>query len=100
MAKKRYNVVFGEKYGDVNDPKTAWKKCGTLFVDEEDGRMSIKLDMVPVGPAFKGWLSVFEPRDDQDGGQRRSRDDSGKIASGEMPDSLGDDPINLDDIPF
>lgn len=39
--------------------KTRWTKCG--IVVEKDGRMSIKLEAIPVG--FDGWLSAFEPRE-------------------------------------
>jgi hypothetical protein len=103
--KKRMNIVYGEKYGDVNDPKTSWKRAGTLFIDEETGQMSIKLDMIPVSKHFDGWLAVFEQKEDTayasssdqlDGG--KTPDPKAKKPSDEP--ALGDEPINLDDIPF
>ena len=97
MAKKRMNLVYGEKYGDVNDPKTRWSRVGSVFIDEDTGRMSVKLDSVPVGKHFDGWLSVFEERDSQapsDG--QNGGGSAGKAADGDP----GQEPINLDDIPF
>ena len=96
MSKKRYNVVYGEKYGDVNDPKTSWKRCGSLFVNDEDGRMSIKLDMIPVGSHFQGWLSVFEPRDNEFSKPIESTED----APVEVDNSEEDIKIDLSEIPF
>ncbi len=97
MAKKRYNVVYGEKYGDVNDPKTAWKRCGSMFVDEETGRMSIKLDMIPLGKNFDGWLSVFEPRENEGQYNGPAQADSDvEIKDLDSPSQQ----VNLDDIPF
>lgn len=96
-SKKRMNIVYGEKYGDVNDPKTSWKNVGTLFIDEENGRMSIKLDMVPTGN-FNGWLSVFEPRPRDGAGDVSTPAQSSSPASSAEPQV--EQQINLDDIPF
>lgn len=57
--------------------KTRWQKCGILI--EKDGKLSIKLESLPVG--FDGWLSCFEPRQD-DKPQRQSaprRQDDGSV---------------------
>lgn len=103
MAKKRMNIVYGEKYGDVNDPKTAWKRCGTLFTDEDTGRMSIKLDMIPLGKNFDGWLSVFELRESDNAGGGQSQ--AAAAGPTDAPpirdlDTPPNEQINLDDIPF
>ncbi len=100
MAKRRMNVVYGEKYGDVNDPKTRWTRVGTLFIDDEkDGRMSIKIDCMPVGKHFDGWLSVFPQRDkdDDQGGEdlEASASQSPKVSDEDL-----DKPIDLSEIPF
>ena len=59
--KKYYNVSNGIEYGQ--EGKKKWTNCGVLIVDE-DGRMSIKLDYIPVN--FNGWLSVFDQKKKED----------------------------------
>jgi hypothetical protein len=104
MSKKRMNLVYGEKYGDANDPKTRWTKVGSLFIDDEDGRMSVKIDAIPVGKYFDGWLAVFEPRDfnaegdGQNAPASNSKANPAAGASGTEDD--GDKPIDLSEIPF
>jgi len=57
------DIMFAQKYMKDNEEKTAWKKVGTMFI-KDDGKMSIKIDMMPVGE-FDGWCQVFDqkPRD-------------------------------------
>ena len=43
------------------EEKTRWQRCGAVF--EKDGRLSIKLDAVPVGNEWNGWLSCFPPKE-------------------------------------
>jgi hypothetical protein len=101
MAKQRFDLMYGEKYGDVNDPKTRWSRVGSVFIDPETGRPSVKLDAVPVGKNFDGWLQGFEPRDNRPpaDGQNAPTSGSGTAAQGDGA-GTGDEPINLDDIPF
>ena len=51
------DVVHGVEYG--SEGKKKWTKCGVLMENEE-GRLSIKLDYIPV--EFNGWLSVFDQK--------------------------------------
>ena len=44
--------------------KGVWLTVGTLFSSPHGSNMSIKLDCVPVGDEWNGWLSVF-PRERQ-----------------------------------
>ena len=91
-----YDVAFGEPYEKDGEDKKSWHNIGTLFVDDEDGRMSIKLHSMPApGVGFNGWLSVFEqkPREGAQGGQtRQSRD--------VVIEDIEDKPIDLSEIPF
>jgi hypothetical protein len=88
------NLVYGEKYGDVNDPKTNWITCGSVFVDDETGRISIKLESMPISKNFTGWFGAFERNVVPADGQASS-------AGGDKGTSKnGDEPINLDEIPF
>ena len=53
------DIMFAEKYQKDGQEKTAWKKVGTLFI-KEDGKMSIKMDMIPLNS--DGWLQCFDPK--------------------------------------
>lgn len=35
-----------------------WCKVGVLMRDEQTGRMSIKLEAIPICPEWSGWLAV------------------------------------------
>lgn len=35
-----------------------WIPCGVVMRDPDSGRMSIRLDSVPVRPDWSGWLAV------------------------------------------
>lgn len=49
------------------EERKRWVKCGAAFTDTETGRLSLKLDAVPVDPAWSGWLSLFEVKDKEPG---------------------------------
>lgn len=58
---KKFDVcaVVG-KYTNANgEEKTRWINCGAVF--EKEGRLSLKLECVPVGE-WNGFFSLFEPR--------------------------------------
>lgn len=64
MAKKVFDVVA--TVGEYTDRSGATKKrylnVGAAFSNDQ-GQLSIKLECVPVGPNWSGWLSLYEPRD-------------------------------------
>lgn len=62
--------------------KTRWQKCGILI--EKDGRLSVKLEALPIG--FDGWLSCFEPRQDDKPQRPKQRQDDGSV--GGMSDDI------------
>jgi hypothetical protein len=35
-----------------------WVRCGVVMKDAGTGKMSIKLDAIPVSPNWSGWLAV------------------------------------------
>lgn len=49
----------GEYRNSHGETKKRWLNVGSAFTDPADGRMSIKLDTVPVGPDWSGWFSLF-----------------------------------------
>lgn len=64
MAIKRYDVVaVTGKYTDrQGQEKSRYMNCGAVF-ENDRGQLSIKLEGLPVGTEWNGWLNLFEPRD-------------------------------------
>jgi len=63
-SRKIYDVVatIGEyKTGD-GEIKKRYLKCGAMFENDE-GNKSIKIDGLPAGSDWNGWLSLYEPRE-------------------------------------
>jgi len=65
MAKKVFDVVA--TVGKYTDKQTGAEKkryltCGAAFEDDQ-GRLSIKLEAVPVGSEWSGWLSLYTPKE-------------------------------------
>ncbi|MCP3680292.1 MAG: hypothetical protein GY782_08605 [Gammaproteobacteria bacterium] len=58
------DIVYIEKIEGRDKP--IYRNCGSLFQTDE-GRLSIKLDMIPVGN-FNGWLQCFDlrPKDNEE----------------------------------
>lgn len=63
-----YDLLY--KRGEHNG-KAQWAKCGVL-IEKEDGKKSVKLDLVPAGN-WDGWLVVSE---------RKGKDDFAKDTEG------------------
>lgn len=103
---QRLNIVFGERYGDVNDPKTRWNRCGSIFIKDdadkadveafirlvEEKRLNLRIDSVPTSKQFDGWLSVFTPKYDENGDTAEP--------SGTEPVTGDDVAIDPSEIPF
>lgn len=110
-----HNIVVGEEYDGRDGTKTKWTTIGVIIETEKDGkkRKSIKLNFIPTN--WDGFASIFAiDRDREGSGSRRdnrrdaSQDDHAE-ASDDMQQhpkedvpavDIGDEPINLDDIPF
>lgn len=103
---QRLNIVFGERYGDVNDPKTRWNRCGSIFIKDdadqadvealirlvEEKKLNLRIDSVPTSKQFDGWFSVFKPK----------YDDNGDTAEPSDTEPVTGDDVAIDpsDIPF
>ena len=66
------NLVFAKRYNDkqTNEEKTQWITCGKVFfktTDQGEERISIKLDVIPVGVTGEIWFYVMEPRERVEG---------------------------------
>jgi len=112
MAQATHKIVATVgKYKDrqTGEEKKRYLQCGVAFTDEQ-GRISLKLDAMPVSPEWSGYLSLYPLEDDrqeqrQQAPQRRvihqqpqpRRSPPGTIEYPEAPiaDGMADD-----DIPF
>jgi len=65
MAIKKYDVVAitGEYTNAQGETKKRYVNCGAVFETEKG--MSLKLESLPVGGEWNGWLSLYEPRQQQ-----------------------------------
>ena len=72
--------------------KKRYSTVGSLFQDAETGRLSIKLDTVPVSPDWSGWLACMEPRNREVGGGGSG----GKSAGGERSSERNGPPRRQD----
>ena len=55
------------KYTDANGKeKNRYVTVGRAFI-REDKRVSIKVDSMPVGPEFSGWLNLYDLDEDRQG---------------------------------
>lgn len=63
MAKKKYDAVatVGSYKDNNGNEKKRYVNVGTVF-ENDKGQLSFKLDAVPVGPEFSGWISFFDPK--------------------------------------
>lgn len=94
MTKKYDAVATVGSYNDreTGQPKKRYQTVGAVFEDEQ-GRLSLKLEAIPLSKEWSGWLSFYEPRQP---GQPSARS-SAPPAQEPAPDLSGDDG---DDIPF
>lgn len=89
MAKLAYEAVA--VVGKDKDGKPKYLKVGAVF--ESDKGLSLKLDCVPAGNEFNGWINFYTPKP-KDGQHRQSapaRAESAQTAGNDFPS---------DDIPF
>ena len=89
-SRAKYDAVATTgKYKDkqTGEEKKQYTKVGTV-IESEDGRLSLKLDVIPVGPNWSGYISFYpvKERDQQQRPEPKSRVEN-------LPDSD-------DDIPF
>tara|TARA_Y100000310_G_scaffold83131_1_gene79808 strand:+ start:2760 stop:3014 length:255 start_codon:yes stop_codon:yes gene_type:complete len=61
---KRAVATVG-KYTDNNgQEKTRYQRVGTLM-KRDDGSVCLKLDCVPIGPEFTGWVNFYDIEEKQ-----------------------------------
>ena len=118
-SRKKYEAVaiIGTYTASNGAEKKRYLNVGTVF-ENDDGRLSLKLDAVPVGQEWSGWISFFEPKEREQGKQQRPAQDAHnqskangyqpqpdlpqdrRTSPGMPPAPKGDDSDEVDDIPF
>lgn len=84
---KKYDIKYAfRKYESQGKEKTFWTTHGTLWVDD-NGRMKMKIDSVPVVGTYDGWYQIFEQQTQE---QREQRPQFQGLPKGP----------ELDDVPF
>lgn len=63
---KKYDIVA--TVGTYKDRQTGHEKkryqtCGAVFADD-DGRLSIKMEALPLSKDWSGWFACYEPKQD------------------------------------
>jgi hypothetical protein len=61
---KKYDAVatIGEYTTKTGEKKKRYLTVGAVFEDDE-GRLSLKLDGIPVSPDWSGWISFYQPKE-------------------------------------
>lgn len=96
MKKTHDLVATIGKYKDrEGNEKKRYFNVGSVFVDG-NGRRSIKLDAVPVGQEWSGWLSEYEVDREQGKGRARQESETGRPPR--EPDAGTS--ASEDDVPF
>ena len=64
MAKVVYDVVanVGEYKNNQGETKKRYLTCGKVF-ENDKGQLSIKMECLPIGPDWSGWLSLYVPKE-------------------------------------
>jgi len=67
--KKKYDAVatVGKYTAKDGQEKKRYLTVGTVF-EGEGGKLSLKLDGMPVSPDWSGWISFYEPKPYNGGG--------------------------------
>ena len=84
--------------------KGVYEKIGTMFSSPHESRYTIKLDTIPVGNEWNGWVNVY-PKDEGQGYQKAveaHQEIKGRVQAKEvvLDDIDEDEKVSLSDIPF
>lgn len=83
-------AVTGTYTDGQGQEKKRYTNVGAMFT-RDDGSLAIKIESVPVGGTWNGWLSAYLPKD-----QRQQSQQSRPAA----PAQAGEGDFQDDDIPF
>lgn len=57
---KIYDLLW--KKSEDKEGKARWEAVG-IFLEKDDGKKSVKIDMIPAGKDWDGWLAVSERKE-------------------------------------
>lgn len=87
MSKKIFDAVAS--VGEYTDRNGATKKryvnVGAVFESDDGKYMSLKLESIPVGPNWSGWISFFEPKPREQSPAQQAHSEA--KANGYQPDA-------------
>lgn len=94
--KKKYDAkaTIGKYRNAQGEEKKRYITVGAVFEDDQ-GRMSLKLDAVPCSPEWSGWVAFYEPN--PEGYQQRPAPQKSGPSRQAMAPVISDED---DDIPF
>lgn len=96
MAYRKVKDVLaanGEYVDQQGQQKTRWIRVGTMLKNDQSGQTAIKMDCLPIGAEFDGWLVLKDPQQPRDGEQKRQ-------ARPQRQQDEDTDGFRDDDIPF
>jgi len=73
--KKKYDAVatVGKYTAKDGTEKKRYLTVGAVF-EGEGGKLSLKLDGMPVSPDWSGWISFYEPKPHNGGGSAQNNE--------------------------
>jgi len=91
--KKTHDAVvsLGEYTDGEGQTKKRYKNIGTVFT-RDDGSQAMKLDTVPLGQDWNGWINFYEPQN--------QRNDRPQQQQQTRPQAQNNTSYEKDDIPF
>ena len=82
---KKYDIKYAfRKYESQGTQKTFWSTHGTLWVDD-NGKMKIKIDSIPVVETYDGWYQVFEQQTPEQRQQYRAAPKAEPLDESDVP---------------
>ena len=82
---KKYDIKYAfRKYESQGAQKTFWSTHGTLWVDD-NGKMKIKIDSIPVVETYDGWYQVFEQQTPEQRQQYRGVPKGATLENDDVP---------------
>jgi hypothetical protein len=71
---RKFDVVatLGEYTNSAGEAKKRYQKVGVVM-ESDEGRLSMKLDMLPVTKEWSGWLSFYDADTNSKAGGQRER---------------------------
>lgn len=66
---KKLMAAMGSYTDRQGQEKTRWVRIGTML-KADNGKLKLKIDAMPVGSEFNGWVELFDIDDQQKGQQQ------------------------------